>query len=382
MKKYTFLYILLIFASVIFAQQKYALVIGNEAYSGISVLNNPVNDANSMETTLIELGFSVSKVLDGNLEQMESAIENYKTELSASRNTYGFFFYAGHGVQSSGLNYLIPINASNILNDTHLRERTVSLQLVIDNLTEAKNDLNLIVLDACRDNPFSWSRSGFRGLSTVTHSPPGSIIMYATAAGQSASDGPGLKNGIFTSHLLNNLKTPGLEITEVFRRTMGDVERSTGNQQRPAIFNQFSGLAYLGSRPSPVPTPPPINPIPPNPLPLVSIFSGKWSTDILHNGIIDNYVITFIGSNHCNIKVTSLINGREVSEDVNGTFLYDNDILRISAIIRNSKIPHINEIQWASVISIGTGNNLFNMLVNPSSTSNKQVRATFIKNVF
>jgi hypothetical protein len=109
-----------------------------------------------------------------------------------------------------------------------------------------------VVLDACRDNPFSWSRSGSRGLIVVRSQPADSIIVYATSAGSTASDtsvsGLG-RNGLFTGHLLKHLKTPGLEVNEVFRLTGGDVARASGGGQRPAVYNQFYGVAYLGAKP-------------------------------------------------------------------------------------------------------------------------------------
>jgi uncharacterized caspase-like protein len=147
------------------AQQKYALIIGNGAYTGITQLNNPVNDARDMEATLKNLGWTVDLVLNGNLDQMEGAAIRLKNRLAASRNSYGFLFYAGHGVQSGGVNYLIPVDA-NIQNENFLRQRAVSVQALLDELNDAGNELNLVVLDACRDNPFSWKRSGTRG-------PPG-----------------------------------------------------------------------------------------------------------------------------------------------------------------------------------------------------------------
>jgi len=109
--------------------------------------------------------------------------------------------------------------------------------------------LNVVVLDACRDNPFSWRRSGSRGLTLVSNQPADSIIVYATSAGSTAADGTG-RNGLFTEQLLKNLKTPGLEVNDVFRLTMGDVARASNNQQRPAIYNQFPGTAYFGAPPS------------------------------------------------------------------------------------------------------------------------------------
>ena len=108
------------------APVKYALVIGNGDYSGISRLRNSVNDANDMTDALQSLGFTVDKVLDGDLNQMESAIIRLRNRLSTSNNAYGFFFYAGHGVQSNGINYLLPVNA-NIPSENNLRERAVSV---------------------------------------------------------------------------------------------------------------------------------------------------------------------------------------------------------------------------------------------------------------
>ena len=228
------------------APPKYALVIGNGVYTNLSRLANPVNDANDVTLALISLGFTVDKVLNGSLEQMENAVTRLRDRLSESSDAYGFFFYAGHGVQSGGENYLIPIS-SNIPSESYLRERALSVQIILDDLNEAGNSLNVVVLDACRDNPFGWSRGGnSRGLAYVTRQPADSIVVYATSAGQTASDGDGGRNGLFTSQLLPNLTTPGLEVTEVFKRTGADVSRASANRQIPAIYSQFFGTAFLG----------------------------------------------------------------------------------------------------------------------------------------
>ena len=126
-----------------------------------------------MEAALKGLGFTVEKVLNGTLDQMESAAIRLKNRLSASKNSYGFLFYAGHGVQANGDNYLIPVDA-NIPSDSYLRQRAVSVQTVLDDLNKAENALNVVILDACRDNPL-WLEQG-RGPR-----PPGGI---APARGQ------------------------------------------------------------------------------------------------------------------------------------------------------------------------------------------------------
>jgi hypothetical protein len=113
--------------------------------------------------------------------------------------------------------------------------------------------------------------------------------------------------------------------------------------------------------------------------PAENIFTGTWRADVLYNNNIDNYTITFVGSNNCNVRITSLVNGLEVVEEGQGTYAYNGDILRITVILRNSRIPHITNIQWSSVIAIGNNNTSFNMLVKPTSTSSNQVRVTFTK---
>jgi len=244
---------LVLLPAILFAQKKdgptkFALVIGNANYTGLSPLANPVNDANDISAVLTHLGFTVDKVLNGNLEQMENAVLRLKDRLTKAENAYGFFFYAGHGVQSAGENFLIPVNA-NIPSENALRNRAMSVQMLLDDLNDAGNKLNVVVLDACRDNPFGWSRSGSRGLSIVSRQPADSIIVHATSAGQVASDGTG-RNGLFTSQLLNNLATPGIEVKEIFNRTGQDVARVSNNQQIPAIYSQFFGTAFLGDIPA------------------------------------------------------------------------------------------------------------------------------------
>ena len=258
--KYLLVLILALLPAVIFAQQdpaeqdiapnevkKIALVIGNASYRSLSPLANPVNDANDITVVLEHLGFTVEKILNGTLEQMEEAVIRLKERLIEAGNGYGFFFYAGHGVQSGGENFLIPVNAT-IPGENYLRNRALSVQSVLDDLNDARNSLNVVVLDACRDNPFGWSRSGNRGLSIITRQPADSIIVYATSAGQTSSDGEG-RNGLFTSQLINNLATPGLEVKEVFNRTGADVAQVSGNRQIPAIYSQFFGTAFLGEIP-------------------------------------------------------------------------------------------------------------------------------------
>ena len=241
-----FLLFFIFIAMNTWAQQKFALVIGNGDYINIPKLNNPINDANDMAGTLSDLGFTVDKVINGSLTQMEDAITKFRNRLSISKNAYGFFYYAGHGIQSGGVNYLLPVNA-NIPSESYLRERTVSVQSLMQELNESANELNIIILDACRDNPFSWSRSNSRGLALVS-APAGSILMYATSANSTAADGNG-RNGLFTAHLLNNMRIPNLNVLEMFNKTGQDVLRASNGAQHPEISVRHFGNVYLGNAP-------------------------------------------------------------------------------------------------------------------------------------
>ncbi|MCL2832769.1 MAG: caspase family protein [Treponema sp.] len=258
MKKFLCLLLFLIQISIIpailFAQQntdpkKFALVIGNGAYKNVTKLDNPANDADDMSVVLRKIGFTVDVLFDADLHQMEDAVIRLKDRLSASDNSYGFFYYAGHGIQSNGENYLLPVDA-NIPTESFLRDRSISVQAVLDELNDAHNVLNIVVLDACRDNPFGWVRStASRGLALVSHQPADSIIVYATSAGSTASDGDS-GNGLFTSQLIQNLLIPGIEVSDLFKLTGADVANLSNKQQIPAIYNQFFGTAYLGEKPA------------------------------------------------------------------------------------------------------------------------------------
>ena len=220
-----------------------ALVIGNGNYEGMGKLANPVNDAEDMGETLSSLGFDVEVVTDAGLEQMEEAVLRFRDKLAASPGSVGVFFYAGHGVQSGGENYLLPVDA-RINSESLLRTRAVPLQFVLDSLKEARNQVNIVILDACRDNPFSWARSSSRGLAVVGQQPPGSIVVYSTSAGRVAQDGTG-RNSVFTEELIQHLRTPGIDISEVLRRTGEAVQSKTRGEQIPAVYSQFFGFLTL-----------------------------------------------------------------------------------------------------------------------------------------
>ena len=250
------------------AQQKYALVIGNGNYRHIDTLNNPRNDANDIGAALESLGWRVDIVLDAtNKTQINNAVNNLKNRLAASRNSYGFVFYAGHAIQAGGENYLIPIDA-NYKDEAAMKQNAPSLQILLNGLNEAGNELNIVVMDACRDIPFSWAANNspnpasgsrsvasekpiLRGLAPIEHQPTSSIIVFATAAGSVADDGVG-RNGLYTSHFLNNMKIPGITVKDLIDKTGVDVFNASRGRQSPALYSDFNGVAYLGIRPPPV----------------------------------------------------------------------------------------------------------------------------------
>jgi formylglycine-generating enzyme required for sulfatase activity len=221
------------------AAPRYALVVGNSAYRGMTALANPANDAEDMAAALRGLGFTVDLVKNATKMAMEDALVALKKNLATDAGAEGVFYYAGHGVQSEGVNYLIPVDAQ-VPEESLLRYRAVDAGMALDLMKASGNAVNLVILDACRDNPFGWSRSATRGLTVVGKQPAGSIVVYATAAGATAADGQG-RNGLFTASLLKHLSTPGLDVMEVFRRTGAEVQRLSGGAQTPAVYAQFFG---------------------------------------------------------------------------------------------------------------------------------------------
>jgi formylglycine-generating enzyme required for sulfatase activity len=242
---FTTLFLFLAAQPVAMAQEgpRFALVIGNGDYKGLPNLKNPVNDAIDMEASLTRLGFVVERLVNADLMQMENAIVKLTRNLASSKDSMGLFFYAGHGVQSGGVNYLIPSRTS-IVDEAFLKSKAMSAQDLLDMMQHSGNKLNLVFLDACRDNPFGWARGGQRGLSVVGNQPPGSIIVYATGAGGTAADGNG-RNGVFTGELLKHIETPGLSLNDLLDRTAMGVLAATNNAQNPAVYKQYFGTVFM-----------------------------------------------------------------------------------------------------------------------------------------
>jgi multiple sugar transport system substrate-binding protein len=210
--------------------KRIALVIGNSSYKA-NGLKNPANDAHDISGKLEKLGFEVVKVINANKQQMKEAIRNFGDRLSKNPDTLGLFFYAGHGCQVKGINYLLPVDA-DIKGEDEVEFNAIDVGFVLAKMETAGNRINILILDACRDNPFRSFRSASRGL-TVVEAPKSSLIVYATAPGSVAADGKG-RNGVFTGALLKNLdKNPDMDIELFIRNVRKDVMVETGNDQVP-----------------------------------------------------------------------------------------------------------------------------------------------------
>ncbi|MBF0471540.1 MAG: caspase family protein [Gammaproteobacteria bacterium] len=222
--------------------ERVALVIGNKDYNYAPLINT-VNDANVMAETLKNLGFDVIKKTDLDYQQMLVAIEKFKTKLQARQNGVGLVFFAGHGVSIKGVNYLLPIG-KKYNTEAEVEQGAVNIDLVMQSLKQGKSRVGFVVLDACRDNPFGEAKSrsiSMRGEGLARMDPPtGTLIAYATAPGSIASDGSG-KNGLFTSHLVNNLHVPGITAEQIFKRTREGVEKESLGEQSPREETALKG---------------------------------------------------------------------------------------------------------------------------------------------
>ncbi len=234
------------------AAQKTALVIGNSNYPNLGKLDNPVNDAADISEKLRILGFDVDDKYDLDRRQMRNAIREYARKLK-KKGGGGIFFYAGHGMQVKGKNYLIPIN-TDIQSEFEVPDEAVEADMLLRSLEDAGNPLNIVVLDACRNNPFARSfRSSEKGLARM-EGGSGTLIAYSTAPGKTASDGaPGGRNSPYAKHLLKNMTKTGLSIEQVFKRVRVGVEDDTNGTQTPWETSSLRSDFYFV--PSHIPSP-------------------------------------------------------------------------------------------------------------------------------
>ncbi|HUQ24040.1 MAG TPA: caspase family protein [Burkholderiales bacterium] len=223
-------------------EPRHALVIGNTTYTN-GPLKNAVNDARAMAKALGSAGFSVRVVEDATHIGMQRAVRLWGNDIA--KGGVGLFYYAGHGLQVKGKNYLVPVNAE-IDQEDEIEFTTLDVNVVLAKMDSAKNALNIVILDACRNNPFARSfRSVSRGLAQMD-APTGTFIAFATAPGSVASDGTGV-NGIYTEHLLREMARPGVPIEQMFKQVRIGVINDTKGQQIPWESSSLRGdFAFRG----------------------------------------------------------------------------------------------------------------------------------------
>jgi hypothetical protein len=219
-------------------QKRLALVIGNGNYMN-SVLANPANDARSVKDVLLQFGFDVLEYEDLNQGRMKLAMDQFGEKLK--QYDVGLFFYAGHGIQSKGYNYLIPVDA-DLKSEAQVEYDCVQADRILALMESSGTKINIIILDACRNNPFerSWTRaSSGKGLAFM-NAPKGSLIAYATAPGSTASDGSG-NNGLYTSAILESIRIPDINILQLFQNVRNIVSEKSGGQQVPWESTSLTG---------------------------------------------------------------------------------------------------------------------------------------------
>jgi hypothetical protein len=224
-------------------ENRIALIIGNSGYK-VAPLSNPGNDAQDMARALSQLGFEIinkDKMLNLTQKEMKEAIQAFGERIR--NGGVGLFYFAGHGVQVKGENYLIPVDAI-ITKEEEIEYESVNVGFVLAQMVNAQNRLNILILDACRNNPFPRKfRSETRGLAYMA-APSGSLIAYATAPGSVASDGAG-KNGLYTQELISSIRAPGLKIEDVFKLVRVAVQNKSGGQQIPWEASSLTGDFYF-----------------------------------------------------------------------------------------------------------------------------------------
>jgi len=220
--------------------KRMALIIGNSEYASAGKLRNTLNDAKTMATTLKSLGFDVLVIENGTYEAMKNAIYAFGDRIQDV--DVSLFFYAGHGMEVDGTNYLVPVDA-DIQSHLDIKQKCIPLTGVTNTMEFANDEgLNMVILDACRNNPFPAGKRGGAGLARV-NAPSGTLIAYATDPGSVASDGEGT-NGLYTGELVKQLKV-SQRIEDIFMNTRNNVEKLSDGKQRPWEEQRLKGVFYL-----------------------------------------------------------------------------------------------------------------------------------------
>lgn len=273
------------------AANRYALVVGNAAYPKWP-LKNPLNDARAVAAALDQLGFITQSATDVTLRNLEASINRFVAQIKSGDTA--LFYYAGHGIQLEGENYLVPVDF-DAKDEADAKYVSYSASRLQERLEKAGARVIVVVLDACRNNPFQSTRSTSGGLAAMG-SGKGSLIAFATAPGKTADDNPRGSNGLFTSHLVDALREPGLTLDQVFNRVRERVYSDSQGRQVPWTVSSVIGDVYLRPGKASVPVNPlvskaePVNPLarprifetqapPPPPPPAIDIPAAQAALD-------------------------------------------------------------------------------------------------------
>jgi uncharacterized caspase-like protein len=234
----------LLFIGHAFAEKRVPLVIGNSAYQNVNWLTNPANDSGAMSETLKSAGFDVVELKrDLNVSEMRRALRDFSNNVRDA--DVAIVYFAGHGIEIDGTNYIILVDAT-LERDIDAFDEAIPLDRILT-VIEPARQLRLVILDACRDNPFDktmkrtiGSRAVGRGLAKVEPTSPNTLIAFAAKAGSTASDGSG-RNSPFTAALVKYLPRPGLDLRKAFGFARDEVLKATNNKQEPFIYGSLGG---------------------------------------------------------------------------------------------------------------------------------------------
>jgi len=242
-------------------EKRVALVVGVSHYQNVPGLTNPANDARLVGTTLEKLDFDVQTLIDPDYETMKRGLRDFGLRVEGAK--VALFYFAGHGLQVSGRNYLLPVDAA-LAREPDLRYETFDIQAVLDEM-DAPGKIDLIFLDACRDDPFAQKLAGNlgnrsvtigQGLAEVQTQTAGTLIAYATAPGTVARDGAD-RNSPFTAALVRHLPEPATDVRKILQEVRSEVQSATNGGQRPWVAENLDADFYFVPAPSQPPPPPP-----------------------------------------------------------------------------------------------------------------------------
>jgi uncharacterized caspase-like protein len=226
------------------AATRIALIVGNSDYTSARLrLANPANDASTMERALRGAGFETLIRLNAKRVDLYRAVDDFAARIARDPQAVGLFYYAGHGVQVDGTNYLIPVDA-DIESVADLEANAFDVGRVLRAMQNAQNEMNIVILDACRDNPLPRTRGIERGLARMS-APSGTFIAYAAAPGQAAQDGALGTNGVFTGELVKAMAAPGIPLEQMFKRVIAAVKADTHGRQTPWSEASIEGDFYF-----------------------------------------------------------------------------------------------------------------------------------------